>query len=49
MREKCNQAGVRGEWLDWEKQMHCFPLTFGYRLPEGVWAMEWILGVLERS
>ncbi|KAK5113422.1 hypothetical protein LTR85_010850 [Meristemomyces frigidus] len=49
MREKCNQAGVRGEWLDWEKQMHCFPLTWAYKLPEGVAAKEWILDVLRRT
>ncbi|KAK4539373.1 hypothetical protein LTR36_011003 [Oleoguttula mirabilis] len=49
MREKCSQAGVRGEWLDWEKQMHCFPLTWATGLPEGVAAMEWILDVLRRS
>ncbi|KAK3115447.1 hypothetical protein LTR53_005199 [Teratosphaeriaceae sp. CCFEE 6253] len=26
-REKCNAAGVHGEWLEWDKQMHVFPLT----------------------
>ena len=26
-REKCEQAGVEGQWLDWDKQMHCFPLA----------------------
>lgn len=49
MREKCNQAGVHGEWLDWEKQIHCFPLMWAYKLPEGVAAKEWMLDVLRRS
>ncbi|TKA24583.1 hypothetical protein B0A50_06343 [Salinomyces thailandicus] len=48
MREKCNEAGVKGEWLNWEKQMHCFPLTFGYGLKEGKEGLEWILDVLRR-
>jgi len=48
-REKCNQAWVQGEWLDWEKQMHVFPLTWAYKLPEGVQSKDWILDVLRRS
>lgn len=46
-REKCNQAGVRGEWLEWQKQMHVFPLTWAFKLPEGVQAKNWMLEVLE--
>ncbi|KAF2768763.1 alpha/beta-hydrolase [Teratosphaeria nubilosa] len=49
MREKCNQLGVRGEWLDWEKQMHCFPLTWSFYLPEGVQAKDWMVDVLRRT
>jgi acetyl esterase/lipase len=48
-REKCNQASVQGEWLDWEKQMHCFPLTWAFKLPEGVAAKDWIIDVLRRT
>lgn len=48
MREKLNEAGVTGEWLDWEKQMHCFPLTWSYGLPEGKAAKEWMLDVLRK-
>ena len=48
-REKCNQAWIAGEWLDWEKQMHCFPLTWAFKLPEGVQAKDWILDVLRRT
>ena len=30
---KFEKAGVPGEWLDWDKQMHCFPMarSFGLR------------------
>ena len=47
-RVKCEETGVRGEWLEWEKQMHCFPLAWAYRLPESVEAKDWILDVLRR-
>ncbi|KAK3110014.1 hypothetical protein LTR53_016138 [Teratosphaeriaceae sp. CCFEE 6253] len=48
-REKCNKAGVHGEWLEWDKQMHVFPLTWAYKLPEGVAAKEWTLDVLRNT
>lgn len=48
-REKCVKAGVKGEWLDWDKQMHCFPLAWTYGLPESVTAKDWILDVLRRG
>ena len=48
-RAKCQQAGVEGEWLHWDKQMHCFPLAWPYKLPESVEAKDWILDVLRRS
>ncbi|KAK5107928.1 hypothetical protein LTR62_000533 [Meristemomyces frigidus] len=48
-REKCNQASVRGEWLDWEKQMHVFPLTWAFRLPEGVGSKNWMVDVLRKT
>lgn len=47
-RDKCVEAGVRGEWLEWNKQMHCFPLAFSFRLKESVAAKDWILDVLRR-
>lgn len=47
-RDKCAAIGVQGEWLQWDKQMHVFPLTFSYRLPESVQAKDWILDVLRR-
>lgn len=48
-RDKCDKAGVEGEWLEWDKQMHCFPLAWPYKLPESVAAKDWILEVLRRS
>ncbi|KAK8203593.1 hypothetical protein M8818_005243 [Zalaria obscura] len=47
-RDRCQEAGVQGEWLHWEKQMHCFPLAWIYRLPESVRGKDWILDVLRR-
>ncbi|PPJ51898.1 hypothetical protein CBER1_08791 [Cercospora berteroae] len=49
MREKLSQAGVEGEWLDWDKQMHVFPLISRYGLREGREGKDWILDVLRRS
>ena len=40
---ECEAAGVQGDWLHWEKQMHCFPLAFIYGLPESVQSKDWIL------
>jgi len=48
-REKCNQAWVSGEWLDWDKQMHCWPLAFSFKLRESIEAKDWILDLLKRS
>ena len=48
-RLQCEKAGVEGEWLHWDKQMHCFPLAWSYRLPESVEAKDWIIDVLRRS
>ncbi|KAK6440827.1 hypothetical protein LTR95_002954 [Oleoguttula sp. CCFEE 5521] len=47
-REKCEKAGVQGEWLHWEKQMHVWPLTWKFYLPEAREAKQWMVGVLGR-
>jgi acetyl esterase/lipase len=47
-RERCQQEGVEGEWLEWVNQMHCFPLAFRYRLKESVEGVDWIVDVLQR-
>ena len=31
----CQRRAVFGEWVEWEKQMHCSPLAFAHGLPEG--------------
>ncbi|CAK3940633.1 hypothetical protein AC579_1529 [Lecanosticta acicola] len=48
-REKLNQAWVYGEWLDWDKQMHCFPLAFTFHFPESREGKDWTLDVLKRT
>ncbi|KAK4622087.1 Esterase [Fulvia fulva] len=48
-REKCEEAGVEGEWLDWDKQIHVFPLIFSFGFREGIEAKDWILEVLRRT
>lgn len=48
LRDLCVKHGVRGSWLHWEAQMHCFPLAFGYGLSEAKEAVQWILDALER-
>ncbi|KAF2153421.1 alpha/beta-hydrolase [Myriangium duriaei CBS 260.36] len=48
LRDKCQQSKVQGAWLQWEKQMHCLPLTFMYHLPEGVKSKDWVVEQLER-
>ncbi|KXH41827.1 hypothetical protein CNYM01_06743 [Colletotrichum nymphaeae SA-01] len=47
-RNKCKEHGVSGEWLSWERQMHCFPLMFKYGLKEGKEGMDWIIRVLDK-
>lgn len=47
-RDRCEQAGVEGEWLDWAGQMHCFPLAWMYGLRESKEAKEWMVDVLRR-
>jgi acetyl esterase/lipase len=41
-RDKCDKAGVEGEWLEWERQMHCFPMAFAYGLRESREGLEWM-------
>jgi acetyl esterase/lipase len=48
MRGKMEEFGVKGEWLIWEKQMHCFPLAWTYGLSEAKHGKDWILDLLRR-
>ncbi|KAI1340952.1 Alpha/Beta hydrolase protein [Xylariaceae sp. FL0016] len=44
--DKCKAEGVKGHWLLWEDQMHCFPLSACYGLKEGKEARTWVEAVL---
>ena len=48
-RDRLSEVGVSGEWLEWEKQMHCFPLAFPYHLPESVKSKNWVLELLRNN
>ena len=48
MKARLEEAAVRGEWLIWDKQMHCFPLAWTYGLPEAKEGKNWILDLLRR-
>ncbi|KKY24379.1 putative esterase lipase [Phaeomoniella chlamydospora] len=45
-RQRLEEFGVGGEWLEWEKQMHCFPLAYTYHLRDAVQGKNWILDIL---
>ena len=47
-RARCEREGIRGAWLVWEGQMHCFPLVAVYGVGrEGGVAVGWICDVLK--
>ncbi|OTB04761.1 hypothetical protein M426DRAFT_35953, partial [Hypoxylon sp. CI-4A] len=41
--ESCRGKGVKGSWLVWDGQMHCFPLAACYGLWEGREARNWVV------
>ncbi|TVY73164.1 Esterase [Lachnellula suecica] len=45
-REKLAENGVDGDWLHWERQMHCFPLISYYHVHEAVAARDWLIEIL---
>jgi acetyl esterase/lipase len=48
-RDKLDENGVEGEWLHWEKMMHCWPLASVYGVfPESKAGFNWIVDVLAR-
>lgn len=47
-KDMCEREGVEGDWLHWDKQMHCFPLAWIYWLSESKMGKEWIVDVLSR-
>lgn len=48
-RNRLSEYGIKGEWLHWDKQMHCFVLTAPYRLSEGKQALDWVIEVIKRD
>ncbi|KIW07436.1 uncharacterized protein PV09_02276 [Verruconis gallopava] len=49
MRNKLAKNKVEGEWLHWEKMMHCWPLVKTYGIsPESEEAFQWMVNVLRR-
>ena len=48
-REKIRDEGAEGSWIEWEKQMHCFPLAARYGLRECKKAMAWIVETMEKA
>jgi acetyl esterase/lipase len=48
-RNKCEEVRVTGQWLEWEKQMHCFVLTWPYGLREGREGVGWMIDVLKKE
>lgn len=48
-KDKLAEVGITGEWLEWERQMHCFVLMFSYHFAEPAAAKDWILDVLRRN
>jgi acetyl esterase/lipase len=47
-RNRLSKYEVQGEWLHWEKQIHCFVLTLPYGLREAKEGVDWIIGVLRK-
>ena len=48
-REKLAECGVDGDWLQWEKQMHCFPLLSAFHVHEGTEGKKWLVDVLKKN
>lgn len=48
-RDRCNEEGVRGKWLEWDRQMHCWHLTWSYGLPEAKQTIDWMVEVLREE
>ena len=47
--KNCEEAAVEGRFLIWDRQMHDFPLTVHYKIPEAKKAVDWIVEVLEEG
>ncbi|OCF41125.1 hypothetical protein I317_05039 [Kwoniella heveanensis CBS 569] len=47
--EACRAAGLHGDWLVAEGQMHCYPLAWRYKLKNCVDGKDWIINTIHRS
>jgi acetyl esterase/lipase len=45
----CEEAEVEGRFLIWDRQMHIFPLTAHYKIPEAMKAVNWLVEALEEG
>lgn len=48
-RDRCAAEGVKGEWVHWQNQMHCFVLTLPYGLQEAKDGVKWMIDVLRKE
>lgn len=48
-RDLCGDKGVEGKWIEWEGQMHCFPIAFEFGLKESEEAVAWMVDVLQQT
>ncbi|KAF2651889.1 alpha/beta-hydrolase [Lophiostoma macrostomum CBS 122681] len=49
LRDRLEEESVGGEWLEWDKQMHCFVLTWPYGLHEAREGVGWMVDVLKKD
>jgi len=48
-RKRCAEEGVKGEWVHWENQMHCFVLMAPYGLQEAKEGVKWMIDTLKKE
>lgn len=48
-RDRIAELEIKGQWLDWDRQMHVFPLAFKYKLRESKQGLDWVTKVLAES
>lgn len=48
-RNKLSEYNVQGDWLHWERQMHCFVLMLPYGLREANEGVEWVVERLKKA
>jgi hypothetical protein len=48
-RKRLEECSVKGDWLEWEKQLRCFPLMFPDHVREGIDAKDWTADILRSN